>query len=175
MPKDIEFTSEISGIEEVVNEILGVETFGNLTMKSADGVIGNVSFDFVSQLSRGNKSYVLRHSTYKRDDLFALYLLQDDIPALIGIADVNFEEELVSKLIGIGIRDEFKGQGHGTAFLASIERECAKSNLFLLLHNPLFPIIPFYVGHGYRYLEYPDGSGFAKVLNPKFDERLLMP
>ena len=176
MPRDIEFDEDSHGIEQIVTEHLGVEQYGNLTLRSKEGEIGQADFSFVCEVKRGENNYILRHGTYKKDDLFALYLRADTPnPVLIGIGDVNFEEESVAKLLGIGINDKLQRGGHGTAFVAVIERECAKTNMFLLLHDPLRQVIPFYVSRGYRHLVHPNGLDFAKVLNPGFDERLLMP
>jgi len=176
MPEDMEFSEDSTGIEHVVTEDLGVERFGNLTLASEEGPIGPVDLNFDCGVTRGENRYILRHGTYKKDDLFALYLANTDTsPVLLGLGDVNFEEESIAKLLGFGIKDEFQRRGYGTVFLAAIERECAKTNMLLLLHHPLRQQIQFYVGVGYRYLIHSDGPDFAKVLNPGFDTQLLVP
>lgn len=176
MPKDIKFYKKNPGVEEIVTQTWGIERFGNVTMMSKEGDLGSIDLSFVCRMIRGQNRYILRHGDYKKDELFALYLAdREKTPVLVGIGDVNFEEEYVAKLMGLGIKNDIQRTGHGTALLATIERECAKTNIFLLLHNPLKQAIPFYVSRGYRYLAHPNGPDFAKILNPKFDERLLMP
>ena len=176
MPKDIDFSEESTGIEQVITENLGIEKFGNLTMASTQGAIGSVDFSFVCSMVRGQDQYALRHATYKRDDLFTLYLVgQDSHDQLLGLGDTNFEEESVAKQQGIGIKNEFQRRGYGTIFLAAIERECAKNNMLLIMQNPITSEIPFYVSKGYRYLEHSNGLYLAKALNPGFDEKLLVP
>ena len=176
MPKDIDFSGDATGIEQVITEELGVEKFGNLTMASKQGAIGSVKFSFVCSMVRGENKYLLRHGNYERDDLFTLYLLgQNGSTQLLGLGDTNFEEESVAKQLGIGIKNEFQRKGYGTIFLAAIERECAKTNMLLIMHNPITGEIPFYVSKGYRYLEHSNGLYLAKALNPGFDEKLLVP
>jgi GNAT superfamily N-acetyltransferase len=175
MPHDSTYRRHFPGDTYIVTEELGVERFGNLTMMSKQGQLGIVQLEFVCGIIRRGNSYVLRQTQYKKDDLFVLYLKDDnDKFSRIGISDVNFEEEYIAKALGLGIVDELQRQGHGTAFLAAVEAECAKKNMLLLLHEPLKKDIPFYVGRGYRYLEHPKGPDFAKVLNPGFDERILV-
>lgn len=175
MPDDISFYEDNSGIPQSITEHIGKERYGNLDLQSREGDIGSVVLSFVCGINRRENRYILRHCKYKKDDLFVLYLQDGDSAARIGIGTVNVDEEYVAKLMGFGIKDEMQKGGHGTALLAAIENEYSKTNLFLLVHEPLKQSIPYYVQRGYRYLEHPNGPDFAKVLNPGFDERLLMP
>ena len=77
MPKDITFSPATPDVADIVTEDLGVEKFGGLTMQSSEGALGLMDLHFVCELNRRQNKYVLRRSTYKRDELFALYLSAD--------------------------------------------------------------------------------------------------
>lgn len=176
MPNDIGFSDDRQGIALQVTEDFGIERFGNLVMGSIDGRIGKVDLEFMCRASRSQNRYAVRHGPYKKDKLLALYLENGNTPHTnIGLAVLNHEEEYVAKLIGLGIKEGLQRHGHGTVFLRAIERQCARTNIFLVVHNPLTDEIPFYVKRGYRFIETAGEYDLGKVLNPGFDEQLLVP